>query len=114
MYDTAPKEALRNAAQEAQTYIDSTQEMIRLQAFKVSMRLVTALVKSLLVGLLVVVALLFLSVSAALALGLWLGDALWGFLLVGAIYLLAFGLAYRFRDRLDAPVLRHFSDIYFD
>ncbi|MBC2839565.1 phage holin family protein [Robiginitalea sp. SC105] len=110
----APKEALQNAAREARQYLDSSRETIRLQAFRLSMRLVTSLVKSLLVGVFALLAMLFLSVGTALALGVWMGSMIWGFLLVGAGYLVVFGLAYRFRDRLDAPVLRNYSDLYSD
>ena len=114
MEPTTPKEALNQAVGEVQTYLETSKEYLKLQAFKMAMHLITSLGKALLVGLFAVLALLFLSYSAALGLGSWLGSPTYGFLGVGAIYLLVFMLAYLLRKRLEAPLLRHFSHLYFD
>ncbi len=114
MEPATPKEALNNAVGEVQTYLDTTKDYLKLHVFKMAMHLVTSLGKILLVGLFALLALLFLSYSAALGLGAWMGDTSYGFLTVGAIYVLVFALAYLMRGRIEAPLLRHFSHLYFD
>ncbi len=52
-----------------QSYVDSSTDYIRLQVFKTLMRLMTSLVKSSVLGVLIILALLFLSIGATLALG---------------------------------------------
>lgn len=114
MDPATPKEALNKAVGEVQTYLETSKEYLKLQAFKMTMHLMSSLAKVMLVGLFALLALLFLSYSAALGLGAWMGSSAYGFLTVGGIYVLIFVLAYLFRKRLEAPVLRHFSYLYFD
>ena len=83
MEPTTPKEALNQAVGEVQTYLETSKEYLKLQAFKMAMHLITSLGKALLVGLFAVLALVFM-------------------------------LAYLLRKRLEAPLLRHFSHLYFD
>lgn len=114
MEPATPKEALNNAVGEVQTYLDTTKDYLRLHAFKMAMHLVTSLGKIMLVGLFALLALLFLSYSAALGLGAWMGSTSYGFLAVGAAYVLIFILAYLLRSRIEGHLLRHFSHLYFD
>lgn len=114
MESSTPKEELNKAIGEVHTYLETSKEYLRLQAFKMAMHLVTSLVKTLLVGLFTLLAFLFLSYSAALALGDWMGNAAYGFMAVGGLYVLIALLAYLLRKRLEAPLLRHFSHLYFD
>lgn len=114
METAPPKEALNNAMGEVQMYLDTSKDYLKLQAFKMAMHLVNSLAKALLVGLFALLALLFLSYSAALGLGAWMGSQAYGFLTVGGVYVLVFGLAYLSRNRIEAPLLRHFSHLYFD
>lgn len=112
--DSAPsEEALNQAIGEAQHYLETGKEYVRLQVFKISMQLVTTMVKGLLLGVLGLLALLFLSFYAAQALGSYFGDMYLGYLVIGSFYLLASAIAFIFRKRLEKPVLRHFSYLYF-
>lgn len=114
METAPPKEALNKAVGEVQMYLEASKEYLKLQAFKMAMHLMTSMAKVLLVGLFALLALLFLSYSAALGLGAWMGSAAYGFLTVGGIYVLIFALAYLLRKRIEPPLLRHFSNLYFD
>lgn len=114
MEPASPKEALHNALGEVQTYLETTKDYLKLQVFKMAMHLVTTLGKILLVGLFALLGLLFLSYSAALSLGDWMGNTSYGFLTVGVAYVLIFAVAYVLRDRIEAPLLRHFSKLYFE
>ena len=114
MEPATPKEELNKAVGEVQTYLEASKDYLKLQTFKMAMHLVSSLAKVLLVGLFALLALLFLSYSAALGLGAWMGSSAYGFLTVGGAYVIIFALAYVFRKRLEAPLLRHFSYLYFD
>ena len=111
--DPAPNEALNQAIGEAQNYLESSKEYLRLQVFKMAMQLVSSLAKGLLLGAIALMVLLFLSYAAAQQLGVYLGNTAYGFLVVGGVYILVFMLVYLLRNRLDKPVLRHFSHLYF-
>lgn len=112
--DNQAPDRLQGLTSEVQQYLDTSKEYLRLQVFKLTMHLVTAISKSLMVGALAVLALVFLSVAGAWALGTWLGNIALGFLIVGAVYLLATLVGYRLRDRLDAPILSYFSRKYYE
>lgn len=102
------------AAGEVQNYVESSTDYLRLRMFKTLMRLVTSLAKSLVMGVLALLTLMFLSLAASLSLGEKLGDYPQGFLWVGGFYLLVAAMAFLLRHRLERTVLRHFSDLYFD
>ena len=108
------QEPLLKAVGEVQNYVESSTDYLRLQMFKTLMRLLTSIAKSVVVGVLIFIALLFLSVAATLALGSWLQDDLMAFLLVGLFYLLAGGVAYLSRRRIERGILRSFSDLYYE
>lgn len=108
------QEPLMKAVGEVQNYLETSTDYLRLQLFKTLMRLLTSLAKSVAVGVLVFLSLIFLSIAAALALGSWLQDDLLAFALIGVFYLLCGALAYILRRRIERKVLRSFSDLYYD
>ncbi len=97
-----------------QSYVESSTDYIRLQVFKTLMRLMTSLVKSSVVGVLIILALLFLSIGATLALGDQMESYPLAFTLMGILYLLAAGVAYVMRGRLERWVLQSYSDLYWN
>jgi len=107
------KEPVLKAVGEVQSYVESSTDYLRLQTFKTLMRLLTSFAKSAAVGVLIVLSLLFLSVALSLALGAWLEDYALAFLYVGGGYLLAGGIAYLLRRRIETRILRSFSDLYY-
>ena len=108
------QEPLLKAVGEVQNYVESSTDYLRLQMFRTLMRLLTSLAKSVVVGVLVFLSLLFLSIGVALALGSWLQDDLLGFIYVGVFYLLAGGIVYLMRRRIERGILRSFSDLYYE
>lgn len=108
------QEPLLKAVGEVQNYVESSTDYLRLQMFRTLMRLLTSLAKSVVVGVLAFLSLLFLSLAVALALGSWLQDDLLAFVCVGVFYLLAGGVAYLMRRRIERRILRSFSDLYYD
>jgi hypothetical protein len=99
--------------EDIQALIDTQAEYYKLWSFKAGMKSVTLLIHVFLIGLFVAFALLFLSGAAAFSIGAWLNSDALGFLIVGAIYVLAGVLAFLLRDRIDRPILTKFSEIFF-
>ena len=112
--DKQAPDSLQGLTAEFQKYLDNSKEFLRLQVFKMTMHMVTAVGKSVMVGILAVLALFFFSVAAAWSLGVWLENIALGFLILGGFYLIVTLIGYRLRNRLDKYMLSHFSRKYFD
>jgi ABC-type multidrug transport system fused ATPase/permease subunit len=108
------KEHLSEADQDFRSYLETTKEYYHLKTFKVLMKGINALIKALLLGAISILALFMFSMAMAFGLGQLLENTFYGFLLVGIFYLLIGICVYIFRNRLDGPMLRKFSEIYFD
>lgn len=108
------KNSLSDSQEAARDYLESTAEYYKLRTFKFVMKAFIALVLVLFLGTIGLMALFFVSVAASLAIGESTGDEMSGFLIVGGVYLVIGILAYVFRSRLEAPVLRNFSKHYFE
>ncbi|MEJ2583579.1 MAG: hypothetical protein P8Z38_00595 [Robiginitalea sp.] len=108
------KNDLSDSQRAARDYIESTADYYKLKTFKFVMKVAIALTVVLFLGTLGLLALLFLSVAASVAIGNYLGNFTHGFLVVGCFYLVVALLAYLFRSRLEAPVLKKFSKYYFE
>ncbi|WP_281541178.1 hypothetical protein [Maribacter aestuarii] len=108
------KEDLMGAEADMRSYLENSEEYLKLQVFKVLMRFLTTTLQKVLVGLGIVFVLLFLSLGASLALCEILDSYYLGFIIVAGFYVLISALFYVFRQRLNGPLLRKFSPLYFD
>ena len=93
--------------------LETQAEYYKLWSFKVGMRSVTLTVNIALISVFGVLALLFLSTAAAYFLAERFGNTAYGFLAVGAFYLAVALAVYVLRARIDRPILRKFSEIFF-
>ncbi len=101
--------------EETRAYIESTFDYYKLWGFKIAMKSTTMAVKGALVVLCITMVLLFGSVAAALAIGNALASNALGFLTVGGIYLLILLVLLILKDKIvEGPILRKFSEIYFN
>lgn len=108
------KQDLMGAEADMRSYMENSDEYLKLKVFKVVMHHVTGISQFLLIGIGFVFALLFLSFAASLALSEALDSYVVGFIIIGSFYVLVGILLYIFRERLNAPVLKKFSKYYFD
>ena len=108
------KEHLSEMDRHAQAYVEDSLEYVELKGFKYSMVLISFIVKSLIIGLLVLLALFFLSLFFAYYLSEQIGDGNYGFLILGAFYVVGGAVFYFLRHKLNKPLLRIFSNHYFD
>ncbi len=95
------------------SYVDDSLEYVELKGFKISMVLVTALVKFFLLASIGLLVILLTSIGAAIAIGESLGGYEWGFLLVGGFYLVLGLIVYAMRRSINKVILRFFSNKFF-
>lgn len=105
---------LAEAQESAQSYLDNSLQYYKLKGFKMMMKSIGALIKMALISILAVLALSCFSVGAALGAGALLDNNALGFVLVGLFYVLLGVVLYLLRCRLDKPLLKKFSEFYFD
>jgi hypothetical protein len=93
--------------------LETQAEYYRLWSFRAGMKSVTLLVHGLLLTLFITLGVLFTSIAAAFRIGQYLGSDGLGFLTVGGFYLSMSILVYLLRGKIDAPILKKFSSIFF-
>ncbi len=108
------KQDLMEANADIKSYLEYSEEYLKLKAFKLVMVVLTSFTRAFLVGAVAMVALLFLSTAASLALGAAMQNTIYGFLLVGLFYAIVAVVLLVFRARLDRPILRKFSKHFFE
>lgn len=108
------KENFSEAEETARSFIETSRQFYKLKGFKVLMKGVMVFVKIASVGIALTLALLFLSISAAFWIGSELDNTAYGFLAVGVFYILIGLIMYLIRHSLRKPLLRKFSEFYFD
>lgn len=108
------KKDLMEAEADMRSYLENSEEYLELKIFKVLMQFLASTLQTVLVGLGILFTLLFLSLGVSLALCEVLDSYFAGFILVGGFYVLATGLIFIFRKKLNGPMLRKFSTMYFD
>jgi len=109
------KNQTEQVQEETRAYIESTFAYYKLWGFKIAMKSTTMAVKAVMVVICITMILLFGSVAAALAIGNALASNALGFLIVGGIYLLILLILILLKDKIvNGPILRKFSEIYFN
>ncbi|MBT9186985.1 MULTISPECIES: hypothetical protein [Zobellia] len=108
------KESISEAEASAKSYIESSREFYKLKAFKMLMKGITGFAQAAFIAIAVVLALLFLSVSAGFFIGAELENTALGFLIVGGFYILVGILVFVFRRSLVKPLMARFSELYFE
>ena len=109
------RENLDQIRKEAGAYVDSSLKYYKLWGFKVAMKSTTMMIKIMLIVLCGLMVLLFVSLAGALALGVFLENMALGFLIVGGVYLAGMLLLFLVKDKIvEGPILRRFSEIFFN
>ena len=108
------KENLKDVDTNVRSYIANNQEYYHLKTFKILMKGITSLSKMFLIGAIVFLTLFILALAVSYAIGQALDNMVYGFAIVG-VFLIVIGIiVYLLRDRLDKPLLKMFSNYYFD
>ena len=109
------KEHSENIHDHTKDYIDKNLSYYKLVAFKMAMKSTIMIFKFTLIFLFFCMILLFCSIALAFAISNCLGSFTYGFLSVGAIYLIITILLFLVKDKIvEGPILEKFSEIFFN
>lgn len=108
------KNDLSDSQEAGREFIESSVKFYELKIFRFVMRAIIALTVVLFLGTLGLLAVLFLSMAAAVSIGSHLDNYTYGFLIVGIFYVALGILGYALRKRLEGPVLSNFSKYFFE
>ncbi len=109
------KNTTEDLKKETKGFIETNIAYYKLWFFKVATKSTTMLLKILLLTVIFVMVIMFFSIAGALALGYLLDNFVYGFLIVGGIYLILGILIYKIQDKIvEGPILEKFSEIYFN
>src|SRR5690606_13348338 len=97
------KENIQDIREDIKGLLESNIAYYKLWLFKVITKSFSALLKVLMVGIFLVVALAFFSVAAAIAIGEALNSTAYGFLIVGGFYFLLSVIIYVCRRSVEKP-----------
>lgn len=108
------KKDLMEADADIRSYLEHSDEYLKLKLFKLLARLLTDSLQTIIVSLFVIFMIFFLSLAAALALCDVLDSYYLGFVIVGCFYLVTTIIVFIFKKRINRPVIRKLSIFYFD
>lgn len=104
-------ENLSESGTKLQDYIKNSAEYYKLRLFKNAMKFATSLINMLVLGGIFMLFLMFFSFGIAMWLGRVLDSMLYGFFIVGGIYLVVFLLILFFgKKHIDKAILSKFSE----
>jgi len=108
------KENIQDIREDITGLLESNMAYYKLWLFKVITKSFSALLKVILIGIFLVVALAFFSIAAAIAIGEALDNMAHGFLIVGGFYFLVCAIIYICRRSIEKPIIETFSEIFYN
>lgn len=108
------KENLQDMHEETKDLIESNIAYYKLWSFKLLTKSASMLVKLLLVSIAFVMVMVFFSTAGALAIGYALDNFVYGFLIVGGVYLILGIVVFNLKNKIEKPILKRFSEIFFN
>ena len=108
------KENAEDLKNEAKRLIDANVEYYKLWGFKIAMQSTALMLKLFMLATMLIIVTLFFSIALALAFGYWFDNFAYGFLTVGAIYLILAIVVYKVQDSIvEGPLIATFSKLFF-
>lgn len=99
----------------AQTFLKDQKDLFKIEIAERTAKVSSTLLTNIIVGAVLGIVILFISLAAALAIGLWLNNAALGFLAVAGIYLLSLGILFAFKTQwLTKPILSRIIQDFYD
>jgi len=109
------KESTQKIQEETKAYVESTVQYYKLWGFKIAMKSTRIIVRFILLGFFLMIAFLFGSIAAALAIGNAIQSMALGFLIVAGFYFVLILLLYFLRLKfIERRILRKFSKLFFN
>ncbi|ULC58142.1 hypothetical protein MBM09_09445 [Flaviramulus sp. BrNp1-15] len=108
------KENLSGVNSDVHAYIEHNKEYYKLLVFRTLMKSITSLTKMLFTGTIVVFILFLIALTTSIGIGQAIGNMFYGFLIVSLFFLIVGIILYLLRHKLDKPILKKFSEYYFN
>ncbi len=109
------KESTQQIQEETKAYVESTVQYYKLWGFQIVMKSTRMIVRFFLLGFFLMIALLFGSIAAALAIGNAIDSIALGFLIIAGAYFVVIILICFLRLKfVERQFLRGFSKLFFD
>ncbi|WP_299390035.1 phage holin family protein [uncultured Gelidibacter sp.] len=103
-------ESINNTSNKAtdigEQYLDKTQEYIKLKVFQQVSYTVSMLGKALAIGGVLFIGLIFLAFASAISIGDAIGHVAWGYLIVGAVFVIGALVIYKTRHLIDSAIIK--------
>jgi hypothetical protein len=107
------KENAEELKQEAKNLLEANLQYYKLWGFKILMKSTTTMLKLFLLAVMLTIVTVFFSIAAALAIGYWLDNFAYGFLIIGFVYLVLAIVVYYAQDKIvEGAMLSKFSKIF--
>ena len=107
-------ETSNKATNIGEKYIDTSHQYLKLKVFQQLSSSMSIVVKMLIIGAMIFIALLFLAFSATIALGEYLDNWALGALIVGGSFLMLAVIVYLIRHKIDDAIIETVSHKFFD
>lgn len=109
------RESTQKIQEETRAYVESTVQYYKLWGFQFVMKSARTVVKLIVIGFFLMIAFLFGSLAAAIAIGDALDNSALGFLIIAGVYVLLVLLICFLRLRfIERPILRTCSKLFFN
>ena len=108
------KQDLIDANVDMRSYIETSEEYLKLKIFKVLVKSITTIAQIIIIGAVFFLVLFLTTLAVSIVLNEVLDSTYYGYLIMALIYVIIALLFYIFRSTLHKPVLRIFSKHYFD
>ncbi|PQJ77449.1 hypothetical protein [Polaribacter glomeratus] len=108
------KDSADKGTDASKQFVSKTFEHTKLKAFQLTALTLSVIVKLFIIGSLAILGFIFLAFSSAIAIGEYLENIAFGYLIVGLVFLTISILIYLFRKYFDRKVITSLSKIFFD
>lgn len=110
-------ESINNTSNRAsdigEQFLDKTQEYYKLKIFQQVSYTISMLGKALAIGGVLFIGLIFIAFASAIAIGDLLGHVAYGYLIVGAVFIISAFIIYKVRHLIDSAVIKKFQSKIF-
>lgn len=107
------KENIEDLKNQVQEVIDTNVKYYKLWGFKMMVKTTTMMLKMFLLAIMLLIVTIFFSIAVALGIGYALDNFAYGFLIVGAIYLVLAIIVFYVQNKIvEGPILASFSRIF--
>ena len=108
------QDASNQAIDKGEEYLKKSHEYYKLKVFQQLTMSISLVLKSLLIGGLILIGFVFIAVASAIAIGNMLDSFSLGFLIVGLIFMVFSVIIYLIRKQINSKVIQSLSKTFFE